>query len=121
MIIALNPYPDYRGSAIEWLGDVPGHWAVRRLRYAVNMRVSNVDKHIKDGELPVRLCNYVDVYKSDRITESVPFMKATANADEIDRFRLEPEDILITKDSEVWNDIGVPALGRVHTNVVHRR
>lgn len=74
------------------------------------MRVSNVDKHIKDGELPVRLCNYVDVYKNDCITESVPFMKATANADEIDRFRLEPEDILITKDSEVWNDIGVPAL-----------
>ena len=110
MIIALNPYPDYRSSGVEWLGDVPGHWEVRRLRHTVNMRVSNVDKHIKDGELPVRLCNYVDVYKNDCITKSVPFMKATANADEIDRFRLEPEDILITKDSEVWNDIGVPAL-----------
>ena len=106
----LASYLKYAPSSVEWLGDVPAHWEVRRLRHAVNMRVSNVDKHIKDGELPVRLCNYVDVYKNDRITESVPFMKATANADEIDRFRLEPEDILITKDSEVWNDIGVPAL-----------
>jgi len=25
--------------------------------------------HTKEGELPVRLCNYVDVYKNDRITE----------------------------------------------------
>ena len=74
------------------------------------MRVSNVDKHINDNELPIRLCNYVDVYRNDRITESVTFMRATATADEIDRFRLEQGDVLITKDSEVWNDIGVPAL-----------
>ena len=106
----LASYLKYKPSNFEWLGDMPAHWEVRRLRHAVNMRVSNVDKHIKDGERPVRLCNYVDVYKNDRITDSVPFMKATANANEIDRFRLEPEDILITKDSEVWNDIGVPAL-----------
>ena len=106
----LDPDVRLKPSGVEWLGNVPAHWEVRRLKHAVNMRVSNVDKHIKDSELPVRLCNYVDVYKNDRITESVPFMKATANADEIDRFRLELEDILITKDSEVWNDIGVPAL-----------
>ena len=74
------------------------------------MRVSNVDKHVKDGELPVRLCNYVDVYKSDRITEGIAFMRATATPAEIERFRLEAGDVLITKDSETWNDIGVPAL-----------
>ena len=35
---------------------------------------------------------------------------ATASWDEIERFRLEPGDVLITKDSEGWDDIGVPAL-----------
>src|SRR5688500_5284111 len=74
------------------------------------MRVSNVDKHAKDGENPVRLCNYVDVYKNDRIRSSMPFMIATATAEEIDRFRLRAGDVLITKDSESWKDIGVPAL-----------
>ncbi len=38
------------------------------------------------------------------------FMKATATVDELERFRLEEGDVLITKDSEAWNDIGVPAL-----------
>ena len=105
-----EPYPEYKPSGIVWLGDVPAHWEVRRLRNAVDMRVSNVDKHIKDGEMPVRLCNYVDVYKNERITDGIPFMQATATASEVGRFRLELSDVLITKDSETWDDIGVPAL-----------
>ena len=106
----LNPYPAYTPSSVPWLGDVPAHWEVRRLQHVTNMKVSNVDKHIKETELPVRLCNYVDVYKNDRITEGITFMPATATADEIEKFRLESGDVLITKDSETWNDIGVPAL-----------
>ena len=97
-------------SGIEGLGDVPSHWSVRRLRNTCLMRVSNVDKHKRDDELPVRLCNYVDVYKNDRIDSKLNFMHATATIDEIERFRLRRGDVLITKDSETWNDIGVPAL-----------
>ena len=97
-------------SGVEWLGDVPYYWEVRRLWTVAKMRVSNVDKHTKEGESPVRLCNYVDVYKNDCITQTMSFMSATASQREIDRFRLKQDDILITKDSEVWDDIGVPAL-----------
>ena len=106
----LKPYPNYKPSGVEWLGDVPTHWEVRRLRNVIDMRVSNVDKHVKENEEPVRLCNYVDVYKNDYITEQMNFMQATATDEEIKRFRLEKDDVLITKDSETWNDIGVPAL-----------
>ena len=106
----LDPNVPLKPSGVEWLGDVPAHWSVRRLRTVAEMRVSNVDKHTKEGEVPVRLCNYVDVYKNDRVTPAMPFMAATASRDEIERFRLESGDILITKDSETWDDIGVPAL-----------
>ena len=105
-----QPYPAYKPSGIPWLGGVPEHWHVRRLRTLADMRVSNVDKHTKEDEFPVRLCNYVDVYKHDRIAPAMPFMTATASRDEIERFRLERDDVLITKDSEAWDDIGVPAL-----------
>lgn len=74
------------------------------------MRVSNVDKHTKAGEAPVRLCNYVDVYKNERIRESMHFMAATATEDERIQFGIRKGDVLITKDSEQWNDIGVPSL-----------
>lgn len=28
-----RPYPEYTPTGIEWLGDVPSHWEVKRLRY----------------------------------------------------------------------------------------
>src|SRR5712692_4213363 len=98
-----------KDSGVAWLGQVPEHWGVRRLRTIVDMRVSTVDKLSVAGEVPVRLCNYVDVYKHDLINNAIAFMEATATPAEIERFRLRAGDVLITKDSETWNDIGVPA------------
>ena len=31
MIHNLKPYPAYKDSGVEWLGEVPTHWEVRRL------------------------------------------------------------------------------------------
>jgi type I restriction enzyme S subunit len=110
MTSGLKPYPAYKDSGVPWLGTVPEHWEIRRLRNTVEMRVSNVDKHTNEHEVPIRLCNYIDVYKNERITDRITFMRATASRDEIAHFRPESGDVLITKDSEMWNDIGVPAL-----------
>jgi type I restriction enzyme S subunit len=110
MIRDLKPYPAYKESGVPWLGQVPEHWEVRRQRHIVEMRVSNVDKHSNEGELPVRLCNYVNAYKNERITAGLSFMRATATPEEITRFGLKLGDVLITKDSETWDDIGVPSL-----------
>ena len=59
---------------------------------------------------PFTCATYVDVYKNDEITSDLPFMAATAKAEEIRKFHLKKGDVLITKDSETWDDIGVPAL-----------
>lgn len=106
----LRAYRKYRASGIDWLGKVPEHWQTRRLKTLARCWVSNVDKVPSDDELPVRLCNYTDVYYHERITPSMPLMETTATVDEIRRFHLEPGDVLITKDSEEWSDIAVPAL-----------
>ena len=110
MTLRPKPYLGRKNSGTDWLGDIPEHWGVRRLGAVAELRVSNVDKHSKDRETPVRLCNYVDVYYHDRIHSKIPFMAATATPEEVQRFRLRRKDVLITKDSETWDDIGVPAL-----------
>lgn len=74
------------------------------------VRVSNVDKRSIAGEEPVKLCNYVDVYANRYITGEREFMEATATKGEIERFGLRIGDVIITKDSETPDDIGVPAL-----------
>lgn len=93
----------------SWQRDIPAGWAVVPLRAVADYEVSNVDKVPKDGERPVRLCNYVDVYHNEFITLALHFMEATATAAEIAKFRLRKDDVIITKDSESWDDIGIPA------------
>ena len=95
---------------LAWTESLPASWAAKPLRAVADCAVSNVDKVPADDELPVRLCNYTDVYHNEFISFALDFMKTTATADEIARFGLHADDVLITKDSESWNDIGVPAL-----------
>lgn len=102
-------YPAYASSGSPWLRDLPSHWKARRLKFVARSQPSNVDKKSAEGEVSVRLCNYVDVYKNDYITQNLDFMQATAEPAELAKFRLRLGDVLITKDSEEWNDIAVPA------------
>jgi type I restriction enzyme, S subunit len=53
-----------KDSGIEAIGDVPEHWGIKRLKDLSNIQNSNVDKKSYGDEIPVRLCNYVDVYKT---------------------------------------------------------
>lgn len=101
--VALKP------SGIEWLGDIPKHWDVALVKHVTDARFSGVDKHSHDHEIPVRLCNYTDVYKNDKITSDMDLMCATATAGEIARLTLNAGDVIITKDSETPDDIAVPA------------
>ncbi|MFZ2648535.1 MAG: restriction endonuclease subunit S [Burkholderiaceae bacterium] len=93
-----------------WTNGVPTGWTVARLDAAADVLFSNVDKHTIDGERPVRLCNYVDVYKNDRITGAIDFMEASADEREIRKFQIQRGDVLATKDSEEADDIAIPSL-----------
>ncbi|MHB1274198.1 MAG: restriction endonuclease subunit S [Rhodanobacter sp.] len=96
-------------NSADLLASPPDGWRRVPLKTACDFVVSNVDKHSFDDELPVRLCNYTDVYKNDRVSPDMDLMAATATPEEIERFHLEVGDVVITKDSESWDDIAVPA------------
>jgi type I restriction enzyme S subunit len=97
-------------SIVSWKNYLPKSWEALPLKAVASYAVSSVDKLTKDDEIPVKLCNYLDVYKNDFITEELDFMNASATADEIKKYSIEIGDVLITKDSESWDDIGIPAL-----------
>lgn len=93
-----------------WVLKMIGNWPNRKLRDVAEIRVSNVDKKVHASEKPVKLCNYMDVYSNEYVTSSLPFMEASATAAELERFGLNKGDVIITKDSETPNDIGIPAV-----------
>ncbi len=101
-----------RDTGVEWLGEIPAHWEVRRLKSIATVSLSNVDKKSVEGQTEVELCNYVDVYNAETIGADCDFMPATATEEQIRQFSLRKDDVLATKDSETWRDIAVPALVR---------
>ena len=75
------------------------------------IEISGVDKKSVDGETPVRLCNFVDVYRNWAITQKLSenFMIASAKETEIAKCSIHKGQVAITKDSETRDDIGIPA------------
>ncbi len=105
----LNSDVSLRNSGLERLEKIPSHWKILPIKYLANLELSNVDKLSVEGQQEVSLCNYVDVYKNERITSKIEFMRATATDEQIKRLSLKKSDVLLTKDSETPDDIGVPA------------
>lgn len=95
---------------LQWTTKLPPLWEAKPLKAVASYSVSNVDKIPAEDELPVRLCNYTDVYKNEFISPEMDLMLTTATASEIAKFCLKNDDVIITKDSESWDDIAIPAL-----------
>lgn len=81
-----------------------------KLSDVAKVEISSVDKKTKDGETPVRLCNFTDVYHNWAITKEMTdtLMKASANESEIEKFTIKKGQVAFTKDSETRDDIGIP-------------
>ena len=41
--MSTSAYPDYKDSEIEWLGQIPSHWAVKRLRFVAEINPSKFE------------------------------------------------------------------------------
>jgi type I restriction enzyme S subunit len=51
--MSLPRYPEYKPSGVEWLGDVPGHWDVKRLKHNLRLLTQKTDRR----EHPIALEN----------------------------------------------------------------
>lgn len=91
---------------------LPEGWAKRSIDDVATVRFSSVDKKSVAGERPVRLCNYMEVWKNPYIDDDMPFMEATASAREVKQFALKRNDVLLTKDSETKDEIAQPSVVR---------
>ncbi|MCL4418418.1 MAG: restriction endonuclease subunit S [Actinobacteria bacterium] len=103
-----KPYPSYKDSGVEWIGNIPKHWATSKLKYLSEVYSSTVDRYIYDDEIQVSICHYPDVYKNEFVDEDTLLNKGSCNQVEFKRFQLEKGLVILTKDSETPDDIGIP-------------
>ena len=101
-------YQKYKDSEVEWIEEIPEHWEVKKLKFVANFDNSTVDRHVYDDEIPVSISHYPQVYNNETISLKTELPKGTCSQKEFENFRLKKDDVLITKDSETADDIGVP-------------
>ena len=88
---------------------IPDGWRRVRLGDVAEVAFSSVDKKSVDGERPVALCNYTDVFYNRLIRADMDLMRGTATSAECEKWALKRGDVFFTKDSETRHEIGVPA------------
>jgi type I restriction enzyme S subunit len=49
-----KPYPKYKNSNIPWLGEIPEHWEITKLKYLITLQKGKVPKEFsnKENNLP---------------------------------------------------------------------
>jgi type I restriction enzyme, S subunit len=96
-----------KDSGIEWLGDVPEHWEVRKLKYLGRFQngISASAEYFGSG---FPFVSYGDVYKNFELPK---IGSGLANSSEQDRkiYSVEKGDVFFTRTSETIEEIGFTA------------
>ena len=108
----LNPDAPLKDSGVEWIGKIPAHWEVRKLKSLGIFSASGIDKKIKKNEKPIRIVNYTDVFgnRSHILKNSDRYMKVTAPENVVKKHSLKKGDLLFLPSSETYEDLGLSAL-----------
>ncbi|MCY3894448.1 MAG: hypothetical protein OXF65_14280 [Acidimicrobiaceae bacterium] len=69
-------YPSYRDSGVSWLGELPTHWELARLRYVASIN----DEVLSESEDPIRPIKYVDIGSVDSIAGIVEVEEMMASS-----------------------------------------
>ena len=89
---------------------LPNGWREAALAELGEFSTSSVDKKVSAAEKPVRLVNYMDVYRHDFIDCTLALMQVTATTVEMTRSQVRVGDLLFTPSSETPDDIGHSAV-----------
>jgi hypothetical protein len=49
--VQINKYPAYKKSGVDWLGDVPVHWEITRLKWIFSEKVKRTDINLPCGSI----------------------------------------------------------------------
>ena len=92
-----KPYPDYRQSGIPWLGQVPSHWEVKRLKWSSENVVNGIWGEEPDEENDIACVRVAD-FDRPRLAVRMenPTIRAIEPAQRAGR-ELRPGDLLIEK------------------------
>lgn len=94
-----------KDSVIEWIGDIPEHWEIKRLRYIASCQ-NGISKSAEYFGARFPFVSYGDVYRNIELPNTI---EGLAESSESDRkiYSVEKGDIFFTRTSETIEEIGL--------------
>ncbi len=104
----LNPDVPTKDSGVEWIGEIPEHWSIRRLRYLGNCQngISKSSEYFGKG---YPFVSYGDVYRNIELPKVVNGLVESTESDR-KTYSVEQGDIFFTRTSETIEEIGLTCI-----------
>lgn len=101
----LNPDAPMKDSGVDWIGEIPAHWDIKRLRFLgfTQNGVSSDATYFGSGE---PFISYSDVSKNIELPRTASGL-ANSNAEEQKKYSIETGDVFFTRTSETIEEIGL--------------
>ncbi|MCE5214408.1 MAG: restriction endonuclease subunit S [Methanobacterium sp.] len=84
----LKPYPEYKDSAVEWIGNIPEDWKIRKLKHFT--------ENLDGKRIPISA--------EQRMPGNIPYYGATGIVDYVDDFIFNEELLLVGEDGAPFFD-----------------
>ena len=101
----LDPTVPMKDSGIEWLGEIPKHWDIKKLRYVGSCQngVSKGGNYFGSG---YPFVSYSDVYSNSGLPKEINGLAQSTKSDRIN-YSVRVGDIFFTRTSETIEEIGM--------------
>jgi len=97
----LKPYKKYKPSNIAWLGDIPEHWEVSRLKYLTNKIVDGTHFTPTYVENGVPFLRVTDIQTKKINLSSIKYIPLEEHNELIKRCKPEKGDVLLSKNGTI--------------------
>ncbi|MEJ1364706.1 MAG: restriction endonuclease subunit S [Candidatus Sedimenticola sp. (ex Thyasira tokunagai)] len=100
----LNPDAPMRDSGVAWIGDVPSHWDIKRLR-VIGFTQNGISAGAEFFGSGFPFVSYGDVYNHRELPRQVNGLAKSSTHDRI-QYSVERGDVFFTRTSETVEEIG---------------
>ena len=120
--MSLSPYPKYKPSGVEWLGDVPTHWALKAVRQGFGIQLGKMlqpySRSPQDSEVPYFKAQHVQWETVS--TEDLPSMWSSPSEEA--QYEISTGDLLVCEGGEVGRAgiVQNPPPKAIIQNALHR-
>lgn len=96
-----------KSSGIPWLGDIPKHWDVKRLRSLMKGKLSNgIFKKRDEWGFGTKLINVTDIYTNNFLVNTSNLTLVNCSNEELETYRVKDGDFFFVRSSLKLEGIG---------------